>query len=1004
MAGSDSHATSNSRPRTSVRHARWLWLPFALCVAVAAYAVVGFVLVPKAVHYAATQFVREHYGRTLSIGSVHANPFRLTLEIKQLSLPDRDDQPMLAADKLALDFEAWASLWERAYVLKSFSLLRPYVRAVARKGGTFNLQDLILPPEKDAPEKNEGLPALWVQSLHLDQGAIDFIDLARREAFSQGLAPISFVLKNFRTTPRGGDFQLTAKGEQGAHFAWKGKLALSPRIESIGSVSIRELQVTNLADYLGDALPFAMPNGTVELTANYRMRIADVPQAEVKLTRAAILQTSLRARNESQTLVKIPKILVSDATLILETKRLDIRDVLLEGIQVSASLEADKTLNLERLFAAKASPGAAPKTLEPVKRAVTEPDWALQIARMRLTRAQIDAEDRAIAPGTRIELSNMQAELNDVSLDLAKPVRVSFETHLNRDAGTIKAEGSIRPAPFAAKLEIAIREVDLALAQPYLAPYAALTIQDGTLDTQGTLTFDASLRFAGQLSLNNLVTVDNALRQDLLRVRRLEAQRLVFQQNPDTLTIDQVLVDKPFAKVVLSNKQVLNLSEVFSPSEAEAKTTPRTTARKKQPEREESTSSVDATPSMVIHVGKVAFSDMRLNFSDYYVQPNFSADIRALSGALKGLSTDPRSRASVKLKGHLGDNSPVVISGRSQPFAFKKFTDLSIECENIALPVFNPYSGRFAGYNITRGELSTNLRYQITNSKLEASHHIRISQLTWGEKTETKEKAPLPVKLATVLLRDRDGVISLDVPVKGTLDDPSFRVGPIIWQVVKNIIVKAATAPFDLLGSLFKGAEKARYVSFSPGKDQLNSEAKQGLASLGKAMRERPDLKLDVPVGTVADMDIEALRAHKFEESLKRSVAESLSRREKRDGVPEYTALAPDQKIEALEKLHKRLTGKEPRIPAAPKTPEGTSRKSAKVMQQQFQADKLAEEIRSKVPVDKSEVEALGQRRGEAIEAELLKASQVETSRVFLSKKGKVTRQGEVVRFELHIK
>ena len=42
----------------------------------------------------------------------------------------------------------------------------------------------------------------------------------------------------------------------------------------------------------------------------------------------------------------------------------------------------------------------------------------------------------------------------------------------------------------------------------------------------------------------------------------------------------------------------------------------------------------------------------------------------------------------------------------------------------------------------------------------------------------------LPVKLAVALLRDRNGVIDLNVPVNGTLDDPHFKVWPIIWKVL----------------------------------------------------------------------------------------------------------------------------------------------------------------------------------------------------------------------------
>ena len=93
------------------------------------------------------------------------------------------------------------------------------------------------------------------------------------------------------------------------------------------------------------------------------------------------------------------------------------------------------------------------------------------------------------------------------------------------------------------------------------------------------------------------------------------------------------------------------------------------------------------------------------------------------------------------------------------------------------LSIFNPYSGKFAGYNITKGKLTTELHYKVDGRKLDAQHHIIIDQLEFGDKTESKDAVSLPIKLAVALLKDRNGVIDLNLPVTGSLDDPKFRSG-----------------------------------------------------------------------------------------------------------------------------------------------------------------------------------------------------------------------------------
>ena len=92
-----------------------------------------------------------------------------------------------------------------------------------------------------------------------------------------------------------------------------------------------------------------------------------------------------------------------------------------------------------------------------------------------------------------------------------------------------------------------------------------------------------------------------------------------------------------------------------------------------------------------------------------------------------------------------------------------------------------------------------------------------IDQLEFGAATESKQAVPLPVKLAAALLKDRNGVISLDLPVSGSIDDPTFKIGPIIWKLVVGLITKIVTAPFALLGSLFGGGEQLAYIDFPAG-------------------------------------------------------------------------------------------------------------------------------------------------------------------------------------------
>ena len=180
---------------------------------------------------------------------------------------------------------------------------------------------------------------------------------------------------------------------------------------------------------------------------------------------------------------------------------------------------------------------------------------------------------------------------------------------------------------------------------------------------------------------------------------------------------------------------------------------------------------------MPMSIKKIVFHAGQAHFADLSVQPNFSAGIQSIEGTVLGLSSKTNSRANVDIHGAVDAFSPVSISGEVNVLSAALYTDLALSFRNMELSTFNPYSGKFAGYNITKGKLTTELHYKVEGRKLDAQHHITIEQLEFGEKTASKDAVSLPIKLAVALLKDRNGVIDLDLPVTGTLDDPTVSPG-----------------------------------------------------------------------------------------------------------------------------------------------------------------------------------------------------------------------------------
>jgi hypothetical protein len=307
------------------------------------------------------------------------------------------------------------------------------------------------------------------------------------------------------------------------------------------------------------------------------------------------------------------------------------------------------------------------------------------------------------------------------------------------------------------------------------------------------------------------------------------------------------------------------------------------------------------------------------------------------------------------------------------------------------LTTFNPYSGKFAGYNISKGKLSTELHYRVQDRKLDAQHHIVIDNLEFGAKTDSKDAAPIPLKLAIALLKDRNGVIELNLPVGGSLDDPKFRIAPIVWQALIGVLKKIAMAPFAAIGAMFGGGDELAYVEFDPGSAALSALETEKINKVAQGLVERPELRLNIPLTTVDARDSDAL-AQKALLAL----------------LPPALAAASDdpttkpQRIAAFEAALKKSTGSPIVYPASdPALP-----KPEPAVLLDTKLSYLQQELLKTLRPDAVALDSLARQRANAVQAAVLANTALDAQRVFLTNeqaKKSETASVHAVRMEMEL-
>lgn len=957
---------------------RWRLLA-ALGFAFTSYTLAGFFLVPWLAKSTIESYVREDLGRQVTIGELTFNPFTFATDIRGFSLNEADGSPIASFDLLRIDYSL-SSIFNRAWTFAEVRLDAPQLRVLVAADGSLNLAKLVPPSTEPEPAEPASVPALRIGTLAVHAGRVALDDESRGRPFNATLTPIEFTLTDFRTEP---DFQnvyqFAASTLAGERLTWSGQFSVQP-LGSTGKFAINALKAATITAYLQDALPFDLPSGSIDLEGEYVATVAANFDIVTKLPTLKLSDFAIAPKgvDGAPTWVTLPAVQIADTTFSLAERKLAIGTIEVDNAKVDVAREADGQINLMRL--AGTPPAAGTPAPPPPATSSAAPAFDVSIGTIQIRAAMVTAEDRMMRPAVSFNVTPISATVSGYSMAPDTTLKVDVSAGIG--AGRIAAQGDMRIEPLNANLALTVTDFELPPLQPYIATSTAMRLTSGRVSTTSKLVFAATpergqpaLQFSGDVTIAALATL--AANQDFIKWDSLRLAGIDYRQGPDRLAIERIEAIKPYGRVVITADQTLNVATVLSPpgrATAPARPAQAATNRAQQPQ------------AMPMQIRSVVITDGSANFSDFSIQPNFSAQIVRLGGTVTGLSSAANSRAQVKLTGSVDQFAPVDITGTVNILSAAVFTDLAMNFRNLELTTFNPYSGKYAGYNISKGKLTTELKYKVENRKLDAQHHVVLDQLEFGAATDSKDAVPLPVRLAVALLKDRDGVIDINLPVSGSLDDPQFRVGPIIWQAFVGLLTKIVTAPFALIGSLFGGGEDLQYVQFAAGSATLEPAEVNKLATLAKGLAERPQLRLDIPLQTLTPADDAALIEAAYKEMVEPMLA----------AIPAGAPDAAQRRLTTLAAVYQQQTGSPPAYPMsaiAPAMPMdamgGMTAMPAPpdpaVLESNIEFVEKA--LRERITVTQSARDTLARARADAVQAAILTNTGVDPQRVFRSER-----------------
>jgi hypothetical protein len=384
--------------------------------------------------------------------------------------------------------------------------------------------------------------------------------------------------------------------------------------------------------------------------------------------------------------------------------------------------------------------------------------------------------------------------------------------------------------------------------------------------------------------------------------------------NPLGAAIKEIALDDVAASLVIGTNRTINLLAALHPTDTNGLAVtnpPATTNTNVAKTSVAATYATLAAATPPFSIDRISISNASARLIDRSLTPNVNMAVLKFGGDITGLSSTESRNADVNLHAAVDGVGPVDIAGHVNPFNLAGAKDLKITLKDMDLTPASPYSGKFAGYRIAAGKLNLDLAYDLDGWKLKSKNIITVDRFTFGDAVDSPNATHLPVRLAVAMLKDRNGQILLDVPVEGSLEDPDFRVRKVIIHTLLNILVKAATSPFSLLGAMFGGGgEELSYQDFAPGNAVLSPDNEKKLDSLVKGLYERPGLQLEIAGSVDSEADRDGLRRISLEKQIRTREWMSLRKSERAATTPDQIVLTPEQRTEWVKKMYSEAVGK----------------------------------------------------------------------------------------------
>ncbi len=834
------------------------------------------------------------------------------LTLSDLDLRELDDREILKLPITTLDID-WINLLTLDFNLADLDIKDPQFYIDRDNNGQWSFERILAhlpakPPTEEATEDTSAdstPPPFLLKKLTLSNGQIHYLDDFVPDGFKEDINHINLSATNLSTHfDEKTDMTLQLQTDRNFTVEMTGQLGITPLTTDI-VVNADNLPIEPYYPYLQPFLT-SSPQGTISLGS----QVLYTEDGNVQAEKAHLTIEKMLLPFTDSDYFSLASFTIDASSFDLKKQQIHLGSIILDQGEAIVAQLADGTFSPLKLLRERSE---AQDTEESAELEETPQPWDIKVASFDLKHLKLQFTDTKKTKQRHVKVADFTFHMENLSYPKAENSPFSLAMKIGKQ-GKIGATGNFIHTPLQASVKTKISSFPLFDFNDFIPENIIVSLKDGKLDS--TLTTQIKQQgeqltgsFSGQISVSRFNLRDPFGDKALLTWDKLHVKGIDGKISPFALHIKDVNLNNYLANIQIDPQGRVNLNSITNQQSDEDKTP----EQPQKPIESSEDKTTSASASADIRIDTVTLDDGTVSFTDRHLLKTFSTTMYKLGGKITGLASTEEMQADVNLSGQLENHSPLTISGKLNPLSKELFADITLSFKDIDMTPLTPYSGTYLGYTIDKGKLYLDLNYHIEHQIVKATNKVMIDQFTFGESVDSDQATSLPVSLAIALLKDSSDEIHLDIPVSGDINDPDFSVAGVIFTVLKNLLVKAATSPFSLLGSMFGGDEDFTGIAFASGLATIDEEGQKKLVTLAEMLAERPSLTLEISGFADKENDPDGYRQEQLRQMLIdvkwRQLQESGQLQESKDKI----VISNDEYPELLLTVYKEAEFSRPR-------------------------------------------------------------------------------------------